>query len=164
MQQLSRKVVLLLGFAGLGLALTDRAAVRPSTQCPCDEAHIHLDMLNFVLIVSARYVTIDKELHEQSKRFPKHTVHMTLKQERLDAVEPSGALRHVPVHVQSLEAMQGAVQQEMSCLRAERGTFRDLVHDAKWAARQSANPDQASVSIQPKLGLPQVLAYHLRTC
>ena len=48
--------------------------------------------------------------------------------------------------MQSLEAMQGVVQQEIKGLKAERGTFKDLVHDAKWAASQAAGPDQASVS------------------
>ena len=48
--------------------------------------------------------------------------------------------------MQSLEAMQGVVQQEMKGLKAERSSFRDLVHDAKWAASQGAAPDQAPVS------------------
>lgn len=65
------------------------------------------------------------------------------------------------MHMQSLEAMQGAVQQEMSCLRAERSTFKDLVHDAKWAARQAAAPDQAFVSFQSQIELPRVLAWCL---
>lgn len=49
--------------------------------------------------------------------------------------------------------MQGVVQQEMEGLKAERGTFKDVVHDAKWAASQAAGPDQASVSVCPAADL-----------
>ena len=61
--------------------------------------------------------------------------------------------------MQSLEAMQGVVQQEMQSLKAERGTFKDLVHDAKWAASQAAGPDQASVSICPAAELLRLPTY-----
>ena len=47
--------------------------------------------------------------------------------------------------MQYLEAMQGVVQQEVKGLKVERSNFRDLVHDAKWAASQGAAPDQAPV-------------------
>lgn len=61
--------------------------------------------------------------------------------------------------MQSLEAMQGVVQQEVRGLKAERGSFKDLVHDAKWAASQGAGPDQASVRLHPAFDLPSLLMY-----
>lgn len=76
-------------------------------------------------------------------------------------MDPGGAIDQCMVLLQSLEAMQGAVQQKMSCLRAERSTFKDLVHDAKWAACQAGAPDQASVSFQSQIDLPAVLARYL---
>ena len=48
--------------------------------------------------------------------------------------------------MQSLDTMQGVVQQEIKGLKAERGAFKDLMHDAKWAASQQAAADQAPVS------------------
>lgn len=66
--------------------------------------------------------------------------------------------------MQSLEAMQGVVQQEMNGLKAERGSLKDLVHDAKWAASQTAGPDQASVSICPTADLPMYLFHDSHQC
>lgn len=63
------------------------------------------------------------------------------------------------LHMQSLEAMQGVVQQEMKGLQAERGAFKDLVHDARWAASQAAGSDQASVSTISTAGLPRLHMY-----
>ena len=48
--------------------------------------------------------------------------------------------------MQSLEEVQGVLQQEMQSLKAERSKFKDLLHDAKWTAAQAAGPDQAPVS------------------
>ncbi len=56
---------------------------------------------------------------------------------------------HCSVWLQSLEEVQGVLQQEMQGLKAERSKFKDLLHDAKSTAAQAAGPDQTSVSTLP---------------